>query len=168
MVKLTLTQIMGMGSILFIYVTTDAMLDFDINANGDIDAPYECTWMFNFYRPQRSTGKVIFSQASVILSTGGGCCSRGGVCLPWGSTLGGAWSGGGAWWRPLGMSTAAGGMHPTGMHSCDRNWFIEQGPGKPWKVAVHLENLGKWNFCDFEWNSQKMALNFLLPSWRLE
>ena len=29
--------------------------------------------VFNFYRPQRSCGKVIFSQASVILFTGGGC-----------------------------------------------------------------------------------------------
>ena len=25
---------------------------------------------------------------------------------------------GGAWWRPPGTATAAGGMHPTGMHSC--------------------------------------------------
>ena len=36
----------------------------------------------HFYRPQRSWGKVIFSQASVILSTGGRCL-----------LLGGAWSG---------------------------------------------------------------------------
>ena len=28
----------------------------------------------NFYRPQRSWGKVMFLQASVILSTGGGVC----------------------------------------------------------------------------------------------
>ena len=36
------------------------------------------------------------------------------------SAPGGAWSGGGlcAWWRPPGMATAAGGTHPTGMHSC--------------------------------------------------
>ena len=45
-----------------------------------------------YYRPQRSWGKVIFSQASVILSTGGGgipaciaggipaCLAAGGVC----------------------------------------------------------------------------------------
>ena len=32
-----------------------------------------------FYRPQRSWGKVILSQASVILSTGGGVCCLG-VC----------------------------------------------------------------------------------------
>ena len=66
------------------------------------------------YRPQRSWGKVIFSQASVIVSTGiGGAWSRGG-----GAWSGGECSRGGAWWRPPGTSTAAGGMHPTGMHSC--------------------------------------------------
>ena len=31
----------------------------------------------NFYRQQRSWGKVIFSQASVILLTGGSACSGG-------------------------------------------------------------------------------------------
>ena len=31
--------------------------------------------LFNYYRPQRSWGKVIFSQASVILFTGGICLS---------------------------------------------------------------------------------------------
>ena len=35
---------------------------------------------FNYYRPQRSCDKVIFSQASVILSTGGaGCVSQNGL-----------------------------------------------------------------------------------------
>ena len=48
-----------------------------------------CSLLY-IYRPQRSWGKVIFSQASVILSTGGGSWSRGG-----------AWSLGGAWRRPL-------------------------------------------------------------------
>ena len=78
------------------------------------------------YRPQRSWGKVIFSQVSVILSTGGGGrgmwhpsmpCSRG-VSDPGGV----AWSGGSA---PGGYlvetprtATAAGGTHPTGMYSC--------------------------------------------------
>ena len=72
-------------------------------------------WKYD-YRPQRSWGKVIFSQASVILSTGGcllwgvsgpgvsaprgGCLVPGGV-WSWGvSAPGGAWSRGGAWWRP--------------------------------------------------------------------
>ena len=59
----------------------------------------------DYYHPQRSWGKVIFSQASVILLTGGGVCSQGGLLL------GGVCSRGclllrvcllpgGAWWRP--------------------------------------------------------------------
>ena len=70
---------------------------------------------FNFYRPQRSWGKAIFSQASVILSTGGG--GGGGLGRAWprrhawlggvhglgaACVAGGAWQGGHAWW---------GGMH---------------------------------------------------------
>ena len=97
----------------------------------------------NIFTAVTKLGKVIFSQASVILLTGrvyvpGGCllpgvaCSRGclllgGVCSGEGvSALGrvcllpaGVCPGGGAWWRPpLGMATAVGGTHPTGMHSC--------------------------------------------------
>ena len=62
---------------------------------------------FYFYRPQRSCGKVMFSQASVILFTGGGCLcpsmhhrshdqgglSPGGLC-PGGSVYRGSLSGG--------------------------------------------------------------------------
>ena len=33
----------------------------------------------------------------------------------------GAWSWRGAWWGPPRTATAAGGMHPTGMHSCWSN-----------------------------------------------
>ena len=33
-------------------------------------------WENNFYRPQRSCGKIMFSQASVILFTGGGVSDR--------------------------------------------------------------------------------------------
>ena len=40
----------------------------------------------HIYRPQRSWGKVIFSQASVILFTGGGCLVLGGGLLPGGVT----------------------------------------------------------------------------------
>ena len=88
-----------------------------------------------YCRPQRSWGKVIFSQASVILSRAGdGCLLSDGVpglgglpgvggvpgwggCLVWGPGLGGAL------WRPPGMATAASGTHPTGMHSClNVNW----------------------------------------------
>ena len=47
-----------------------------------------------YYRPQRTCGKVMFSQGSVILFTGGGRHP------------------------PPEMATTADGMHPTGMHSC--------------------------------------------------
>ena len=77
------------------------------------------------YRPQRSCGKVMFSQASVILSTGDVAET------PWANTprvdtpsaqcmlgytpppqcmLGST--------TPPPMATAANGRHPTGMHSC--------------------------------------------------
>ena len=47
----------------------------------------------------------------------GGCLLRGeGVCS----------RGGGAWWRPPRTATAAGGTHPTGMHSCCRHIFTVQ------------------------------------------
>ena len=63
----------------------------------------------------------------VYLSTRGvpgpGGGAFGGCLLPWvawseGSGPRSALSGGGAWWRPPPMATAAGGTHPTGMHSC--------------------------------------------------
>ena len=69
------------------------------------------------YRAQRRWGKVIFSQASVILLTGrvpapggSGPSASGGVSAP----------GGCARWSPPfpGTATAAGGTHPTGVHSC--------------------------------------------------
>ena len=58
---------------------------------------------------------------SAILFTGevpvpGGVPGRGGSAP--GGGLGGVCSQGGAWWRPPGTATAAGGTHPTGMHSC--------------------------------------------------
>ena len=78
----------------------------------------------NYYRPQRSWGKVMFLHVSVILFTGGclvpggGCLLRGlpgpgGLCCP----VPGACSAGGGVETPV-MATAAGGTHPTGMHSC--------------------------------------------------
>ena len=100
------------------------------------------------YRPQRSWGKVIFSQASVILSTGAGACvvpggvcgCRGGACVAAGEhawLLGGVCGsqecilGGHAWllgggvvaggrraWDTARYGQWAGGTHPTGMHSC--------------------------------------------------
>ena len=62
----------------------------------------------HIYRPQRSWGKVIFSQASVILFTGGGVPGPGGGSSPRGVPDPGgvcSWGWGlvpgGAWWRPL-------------------------------------------------------------------
>ena len=68
-----------------------------------------------------SCGKVMFSQASVILSTGWGHVWQGGVCVAGGH----AWqeacvAGGGlrATADTTGYGQWAGGTHPTGMHSC--------------------------------------------------
>ena len=74
-------------------------------------------------------GKVIFLHLFVILFMGevpawgvsvpaGVVWSRGleGVCLLLGD--GCLLPGGCAWWRTPGTATAAGGTHPTGMHSC--------------------------------------------------
>ena len=68
----------------------------------------------HFYRPQRSWGKVIFPQASVILLTEeGGCLVPGGACSwVW------VWSRGVPGGDLPTTATAAGGTHPTGMHSC--------------------------------------------------
>ena len=57
----------------------------------------------NCYRPQRSCGKVMFSQASVILFTRRGVWQT----PPWPDTP-----------LPPEMVTAADVTHPTGMHSC--------------------------------------------------
>ena len=78
------------------------------------------------YRPQRSCGKVMFSQASVILSTGEGVCGRHppakcmlGYTPPAKCMLG--------YTQPCPVhagihappaATAAKSTHPTGMHSC--------------------------------------------------
>ena len=59
----------------------------------------------DIYRPQRSWGKVIFSQASVILSTGGGVLPLGGGCA---SSRGGASSGGGCFLRGCLVETPLG------------------------------------------------------------
>ena len=75
-----------------------------------VSTMYISAFALCFYRPQRSWSKVIFSQASVILSTGG-VCSLG--VSAWGLS-----APAGAWWRPLpGTTTAVGGTHPTGKHS---------------------------------------------------
>ena len=62
---------------------------------------------------QQVLGGVLSQHALQVVSqhalqqVSGGVCSGGGVPGP-----------GGAWWRPPRMATAAGGTHPTGMHSC--------------------------------------------------
>ena len=85
--------------------------------------------------PSTKLGKVIFSQASVILSEGGesapggGAAWSGGCLVPGVPSLGGlpgwgAWPWGGAWSEgvpggdPPGTATAVSGTHPAGMHSC--------------------------------------------------
>ena len=50
-----------------------------------------------------------------VSAPSGGCLLPGGVCLRGG--VGGSAPGGCAWWRSP-TATAAGGTHPTGMHSC--------------------------------------------------
>ena len=102
--------------------TTNAAYKFDYNEY--------CLQRPDFYRPQRSWGKVIFSQASVILSTGGhvclgGMCAWGGMC-GWGVCMaGGAWqgacmAGGGHVWP--GACVPRGHAWPGGMHAMHTPW----------------------------------------------
>ena len=63
-------------------------------------------------------GKVIFSQACVKNSVHGGGSVPGGCLVLEGVCSWGVPGLGGAWWRPPGMATAAGGTHPAGIHSC--------------------------------------------------
>ena len=70
----------------------------------------------SWYLPPASKvwGKVIFSEACVKNSVHGGR---------------GSGPGGDTWWRPPRTATAAGGTHPTGMHSCyfySELWWSEQ------------------------------------------
>ena len=87
-------------------------------------------------------GKVICLQVSVCPQGGawsGGAWSRG-VPGP-----GGTWSWGSALWRPPGTATAAGGTHPTGMHSshrCQIPFFV---PGVECAL-LHLVIIGLFLF----------------------
>ena len=84
---------------------------------------------YHFYRPQRSCGKVMFSQASGILFTGrGGACVR---ACPWGTNVPPRHT------RPQACTPprhtclppdgqCAGGTHPTGMQSCSNNRSFPQ------------------------------------------
>ena len=106
------------------------------------------------YRPQRSWGKVIFSQASVILSTGGGACVvAGGACVVsrgacmiarrhvW--LLGGVWLPGGVCMVAGGHVWLLGGMR------CCRGWgacMVARGCAWLWG-GVH----GIWRDTFNEW-----------------
>ena len=64
---------------------------------------------------------ILFTRGGCLL--GGGCPGLGGVPAPGESGLGGVPAPGGlvlggTWRRPPETATAAGGTHPTGMHSC--------------------------------------------------
>ena len=98
--------------------------------------------MFSLPPANEVWGKVIFSQACVKNSVhGGGACSRGvpalGGVLPGGLLRGAAPRGylvlvRGAWWSPPSppapTATAAGGTHPTEMHSCSHIFFLKNWP----------------------------------------
>ena len=114
-----------------------------------------------FYRPQRSWGKVIFSQAFVILSTGGGgvvCGCRGACVVARGCMVarGGAWLPGGMCgcggvhgcggacvvvgghaWDTMRYGQWAGSLHPTGMHSC-----LTSGDTSPFRGATETPVFG--------------------------
>ena len=85
--------------------------------------------LLSCYRPQRSWGKVIFSQASVILFTGGGGSASVHVGIPPPPDQAGTPPRGPGRHPPGAEHTGrygqrAGGMHPTGMQSCFIDYFI--------------------------------------------
>ena len=78
--------------------------------NSNVKIIIRC-FLYNFYRPQRSWGKVIFLKASVILLTGGGGTSH----HPRADTPPPE--------HAVRYGQRAGGTHPTGMQSCFDIWF---------------------------------------------
>ena len=93
--------------------------------------------MWNSFTPLIFTAcKRSLGQGNIFSSICQGFCPQGGGCLvPGGLVQGGAWSLRG--WKPAPeMATAAGGTHPTGMHSCSIN--------KRDRFPLGLENLEKW------------------------
>ena len=90
-----------------------------------------------FTRVCDSVHRGVLSQHALQQVSGGGECAipahiAGGIpaCLAahlrGGLLRGGGGGIGGAWWRPPGTATAAGGMHPTGMHSCFHCWWLDR------------------------------------------
>ena len=98
----------------------------------------------NIYRPQRSCGKVMFLQLSVILFTGGDSVHRGGV-----------------WQTPpredtpaQQTPTAADGTHTTGMHSCFTGVCLSRGgvpdrdpPPPPDRDHPCMVKSGRYAYC---------------------
>ena len=107
------------------------------------------TMQFN-YRPQ--CGKVMFSQASVILSIGQACVAGGGMhgrgtCVAWGGMCGMGVCGleGHVWQRGACMAgetaTAVDGTHPTGMHSCLLVYLLFLSSGSfSWGAGTSLQS----------------------------
>ena len=90
------------------------------------------------YRPQRSWGKVMFLQASVILSRGVACMARG-----WHVWRGGrAWPGGHAWWRG-GCAWWRGACVVKGGHALQRGGCV-RGRGVCVAEGVHGEGGHAW------------------------
>ena len=89
--------------------------------------------IFIYYRPQRSWGKVIFSQACVILFTGGGRVWPGGGGVLW---QGACMAGGHAW---LGEACMAGGVHGWGgMCGWGHVWQgVCMAGGHVWQGSLH-------------------------------
>ena len=71
-------------------------------------------------------GGCLLPGRSALGVPGWGVCSRREVPGPGGLLSGVCSWGGDAWWRPPRTATAAGGTHPTGMHSCFTNKFYSE------------------------------------------
>ena len=106
-------------------------------------------------------GKVIFLHLFVILFTGGmpgptgGCLSPGGESVPRGVSAPGGSALGEGVPAPMGVpggdlqtATAAGGMHPTGMHSCFTGVCLSTGEGSlslvPCSFRGSLSRVSPW------------------------
>ena len=93
----------------------------------------------SYYRPQRSWGKVIFSEACVKNSVHrGGVCGRGGVCV---AGAGHVWQGGRAW---------QGGVHGGG----GSTWQILRDTVNERMVRILLECILVFDFEVVSFNSQ--------------
>ena len=99
-----------------IILITERAIQWRIQDFPDGGIPAEFGAKTYIYRPQRSCGKVMFSQASVILSTGDVAETPLGRHPPGRHPLCPVHAGINS--PPPPMATAVDGTHPTGMHSC--------------------------------------------------